>query len=63
MMSPACQLGPPRHSNGHRADEHRPWVVHVLELLSWMDEPLPEDYKGSLVVQKSKHLHGLFQIV
>ena len=58
-MSPACRS--PRHSNGHGGGEHRPWVVDVLELLNWMDEPLPEDYKGSLVVKISEHLHGGIQ--
>eukprot|EP00435_Cladocopium_sp_Y103_P072083 s1276_g39.t1 len=42
----------PRYCNGHGEDEPRAWVVPVLprrrrepELPSWMDEPLPEDYK------------------
>ena len=59
---PCLSARSPRHSNGHGGDEHRPWVVHVLELFSWMDEPLPEDYKGSSVVQKSEDLHGFTMI-
>ena len=61
-MSPACQLGPHATPMVMEGDEHRPWVVHVLELHSWMDEPLPEDYKGSSVVQKSEDLHGFTMI-
>ena len=70
MMPPGCQLGPhatPVAMKGtftglrlcRCCGSGEP---NLLELLSWMDEPLPEDYKGSSVVQKSEDLHGFTMI-